>query len=175
MNERICNICLAYMYTPKLVGWYKCGCCGNMKKASNSMITLQEILMNRANFDELSEEIQANGKLLLESLNKFRTEYGHPMIVTSGLRLPEDNAAANGSPTSAHMTLQACDFKDIDGKLFEFIKADPAVLDRCDLYMENPGWTKNWIHLQIRHVSHRIFLPYSDGRPATAPDREIKQ
>lgn len=171
--ERICSICLSYMLNDKLQGWLRCLSCGFMKKESKSMITLEEVLMNRAKFEDLPEEIKKNGEDLLVKLNKFRTEYGKPMIVVSGYRPPDINAAAGGATHSAHMTLEACDFKDEDGSIFEFIKKDPTVLDRCDLFIEDPRWTKNWIHIQNRKVSQRVFLPYSDGRPPTAPERKI--
>ncbi len=173
MIEKICEVCLAFMIDDTLQGWLKCLCCGFMKKKEKSMITMTELLMGREKFENLPEEIQKNGQDLLEKLNKFRQEYGQPMYVSSGYRRPEDNNAAGGSKKSAHMTLQACDFKDADGKLFEFIKKDPSILDRCDLYMEDPQWTGSWIHLQSRKASKRIFLPYSDGRPATSPHRKI--
>lgn len=139
------------------------------------MITMQEILMGRANFLDLPEDIQKNGEVLLTALNQFRKEYGKPMYVSSGYRSPFINQNTKGaSKTSAHMSLQACDFKD-NGELFEFIKKDPAVLERCNLYMEDPRWTPTWIHLQIRKPAsgNRIFLPYSDNRPESAPHRKI--
>lgn len=175
MIEQICSTCLSYMITVKLDGWLKCPNCGFMKKQSISMITMQEILMGRVNFLDLPEELQKNGEALLEAVNKFRKEYGKPMYVSSGYRSPEINKATAGSAkNSAHMSLQACDFKD-DGSIFEFIKKDPTILERCNLYMEDPRWTPTWIHLQVRKPAsgNRIFLPYSDGRPETAPERKI--
>ena len=159
MHEKICPHCLSYMSDSELLGWMRCPACSFMIKKVKSMITMQELLMNRVKFEDLPADIQANGKDLLEKLNKFRKEYGQPMYVVSGYRRPEDNAATNGAKLSAHLSLQACDFKDSDGKLFEFIKKDPKVLDRCDLYMEDAQWTPNWIHLQNRKASTRIFIP----------------
>lgn len=138
------------------------------------MIKMDEVLMGRAKLDELPEDIQKNGEDLLKKLNKFRTEFGNPMYVTSGYRPADINKAIGGGSKSAHMTLQACDFRDNDGKLFEFIKKDPSILERCDLYMEDPQYTPTWIHLQNRKASKRIFLPYADGRAPSAPDRKIK-
>lgn len=172
--ERICPTCLSYMQIDQLKGWLRCTSCGYMKKEGNSIITLTEILMNRANFLDLPEELQKNGNELLEALNKFRAEFGKPMYVTSGYRSASVNNATEGaSKRSSHMSLQACDFRD-NGELFEFIKNDPAVLERCGLYMEDPRWSPTWIHLQTRPTSKRIFLPYSDGRAPTAPDRLIE-
>ena len=173
-HERICEHCLSYMLNNELRGWLKCPGCSFMKKELNSMISLDEVLMGRVKFEDLPEEIQKNGEDLLIKLNKFRKEYGNPMYVTSGYRSEEDNKRAGGGSKSAHLTLQACDFADADGKLFEFIKKDPTILERCDLYMEDAQFTKSWIHLQNRPASKRIFLPYGDGRPPTAPHRKIE-
>lgn len=123
------------------------------------MIKMDEVLMGRVKLEDLPEEIQKNGEDLLIKLNKFRAEYGKPMYVTSGYRSEEDNKRAGGGSKSAHLTLQACDFADADGKLFEFIKSDPAILERCELYMEDAQWSPTWIHLQNRTASKRIFIP----------------
>lgn len=174
MHEKICPTCLSYMNDDSLRGWMRCPSCAFMKKKATSMITSEEVLMGRATFDDLSDELKSNLNELLTALNLFRKEYGKPMYVTSGYRPASINSATPGaSKKSAHMTLQACDFNDASGDIFEFIKNDPSVLERCGLYMENPGWTPTWIHLQVRSASKRIFLPYADGREATAPNRII--
>lgn len=149
------------MYHHELPGWLKCPACGNMLKESKSMISMAELLQGRAKFEDLPDELQKNGNDLLIKLNKFRAEYGIPMVVSSGYRRPEDNAAANGAKGSAHMSLQAGDFKDADGKIKDFIAKDPAILDRCDLYMEDPKWTSTWVHLQNRPTKSgkRVFIP----------------
>ena len=73
MHERICNKCLAYMLEYfNLPGWLKCLSCGFTKKEIKSMINMKEILMNRVKFEDLPTEIQKNGEILLERLNKFR-------------------------------------------------------------------------------------------------------
>jgi len=173
MNERICPICCSYLYEEEnLKGWVKCHSCSFMRKLKTSMITTQEILMGRAILEDLPQEAQQNAKRLVDALNAFRKEFGKPMYVSSGYRSPEDNKKAGGSSKSAHLTLEACDFKD-NGELFEFIKKDPLVLERCGLYLEDPSFTPTWIHLQIRPTKNRIFLPYSDGRKPSAEHRKI--
>jgi len=170
-HERTCDLCLSYMILKDIPGWLKCPSCGFHKKEELSMITMRELLMGRAKFEDLPEEIQKNGQVLLERLNKFRAEYGKPMYVSSGYRPPAANAAAGGAIGSAHLTLQACDFRDADGKLFEFIKSDPTILDRCDLYMEDARWSPVWIHMQVRPASKRIFIP--SNTPPKDPSRKI--
>lgn len=161
-HEQICPTCLSFMYHAKLEGWLKCPACSFMKKKGTSMISANEVLMGRIKVEELSDELKLNLADLLIKLNKFRAEYGIPMIVSSGYRSPEINAATVGSSkTSAHMSCQAADFRDIDGKLKEFVAKDPTILIRCGLYMEDPESTKSWIHLQSRPTKsgNRIFKP----------------
>lgn len=170
MHEKICPICLCYMLDDALIGWMRCSSCGYMTKKESSMITIQELLMGRAKFEELPEELQRNAEELLRRLNMFRKEFGRPMYVSSGYRSPEINKSAGGGPKSAHLTLEACDFRD-NGELFEFIKKDPSILDRLDLYMEDPQWSPTWIHLQSRPASKRIFIP--SNTPPKDPSRKI--
>lgn len=162
MHEQICHHCLSFMYHAKLEGWLKCPACSFMKKKVISMISAEEVLMGRIKVEELSDEFKANLADLLVKLNKFRAEYGIPMIVSSGYRPASMNENTPGaSKKSAHMTCQACDFKDVDGKLKEFIAKDPEILERCDLYMEHPDSTLTWVHLSNRRPGsgNRIFKP----------------
>lgn len=169
--ERICQVCLSYMLNNELAGWLKCPACSAMKKEESSMISAKEVLMGRAEFEDLSEELQNNLHDLLVKLNKFRAAYANPMYVSSGYRPPAINKKIGGGSKSAHMSLQACDFKDADGKIFEFIKANPSILEECELYLEDPQWTPTWIHLQNRPASKRIFIP--DGTPPKDTSRKI--
>lgn len=160
MNERICSTCLSYMYMVELKGWLKCPSCGFMKKELKSMISLKELLGDNK-LEDLSTELQANATDLLERLNKFRAIYGIPMYVTSGYRTPEHNAAIGGAKDSSHTTCQACDFKDYDNKLKDYIAANPNILIECDLYQEDPVTTTTWVHLQSRVIpsGNRVFKP----------------
>lgn len=124
------------------------------------MISIKEILRD-VKLEDLTPELQSNLLELQRRVNLFRTEYGKPLYVNSGYRNPEHNAAIGGAKGSAHMTCQAVDFRDGDGKLKEFIAADPAILERCDLYMEAPEATPQWVHLQSRPTKsgNRVFKP----------------
>lgn len=171
LHERICIHCLSYMLINELAGWLKCPSCSFMKKEDKAVINMSEVLMGRAKFEELPEELQQNGRDLLIKLNKFRAEYGSPMHVSSGYRPADINKAIGGGSKSAHMTLEACDFADADGKIYEFIKNDPDVLVRCELYMEDPRWATTWVHLQNRPASKRIFVP--SNTPPKDPSRKL--
>jgi len=158
--ERICQTCLAFMYLHELEGWLKCPACGWMRKEGKSMISLKEILGDTKQQD-LPQELQDNLLELNRRVNLFRAEYGKPMIVTSGYRTPEHNAAIGGAKSSSHMSCQAVDFRDGDKALKEFIAKDPDILVRCDLYMEHPDHTPQWLHLQSRPTKsgNRVFKP----------------
>jgi zinc D-Ala-D-Ala carboxypeptidase len=46
----------------------------------------------------------------MAGLERLRAFLGHPIVVSSGYRSPELNAAVKGSPRSQHMSGQAADF-----------------------------------------------------------------
>lgn len=125
------------------------------------MITRKEVLMDRDKEYPLSKEFEANLAILLERLNKFRNIYGKPLFVSSGYRPGKYNKGAGGANSSAHLTCQATDFKDVDGALKKYIKDNPTILETCDLYLEAPESTPSWIHLQSRKTKSgkRIFKP----------------
>jgi hypothetical protein len=174
LPEQVCEVCLSWMLGDKLVGWLRCLSCGNMKKEAKSMISMQELLQGHSTVEALDPTLLANAQELLVRLNKFRTIYGIPMVVTSGYRPPEYNTKIGGAKDSAHCFCMACDFKDDDGKLFEFIKQNQNILEDCNLYMEDPRWCPNWIHLQSRIIpsGNRIFCPFPGSSPKD-PSREI--
>jgi len=123
------------------------------------MITKKEILMGRDSEYPLTPELESNLNKLLEAVNKFRTAYGKPMIVSSGWRPGKYNKAAGGAAKSAHVTCEAVDFADADGKLKAYVAKNPKILEQCGLYMEDPGATKTWMHVQTRPTKNRIFKP----------------
>lgn len=52
---------------------------------------------------------QGINKVLLEKLDELRARIGAPIIVTSGYRCPEHNAAVGGVPNSQHVLGNAAD------------------------------------------------------------------
>jgi hypothetical protein len=126
------------------------------------MITRDEILKGLT----CPPEYEANLQQLLESLNRFRSVYGKPMIVTSGLRSPAHNQAVGGRSRSAHLSAQAVDILDKDKSLATFCLNNEPLLIDCGLWIEDPRHTPPpnssktpWVHFQIRPASRRIFLP----------------
>lgn len=125
------------------------------------MISVDSILMSRAKFDELPADLKANVKRLHSALFDLETAHGKPFVVTSGYRPPEANKAAGGAAKSAHMTCEACDLSDPDGKLWAWCLQNLELLTGLGLYLEDKRWCKGWVHFQIRvpKSKNRIFMP----------------
>lgn len=106
----------------------------------------------------LSIEHQQNIDDLVERLNRFRSAYGEPMIVTSGYRTDADHrriykakgVSENKIPWgSKHLSGQACDFADADGALKAWVRQNESfVLNSCGLWAEHYAATPSWLHIQ---------------------------
>lgn len=112
-------------------------------------ISRAEILMGRDKDAPLSERQEQNLSRLLSALNSVRAAYGKPMHVTSGYRPAVVNAAIGGAKKSLHMECLACDFKDSDGKLTEWLNGHQDLLAQLGLWQEHPSATKGWAHLDL--------------------------
>lgn len=123
------------------------------------MITIKELLMGREKEYPLSAEVSDNLMKLLKAVSIVRDAYAKPMTVTSGYRPGHYNKAAHGAANSAHLTCEAVDFADVDGKLGAWCESNLAVLAKAGLYMENKAQTPTWVHLQTRKPAsgNRIF------------------
>ncbi len=104
-------------------------------------------------------ELEANLEKLLKLLNQFRIAYGKPMICSSGYRTKEHNADVGGRPYSAHLTCEAADFEDPKHELRNFCLEHLILLETIGLWMEDPSYTLDWIHLQSRPAHQRVFIP----------------
>lgn len=131
------------------------------------MIALSEL--NPHNFPT-TPEIDANLQLLLAAINVVRNAYGIPMIVTSGLRSQafQDDLIAQGksnAPKSKHLTGQAVDIQDLDGRLWAWCMANmPVLQSACQpagLFLEDKQSTPTWVHFQTEapKSNKRIFIP----------------
>jgi len=124
-------------------------------------MTEKEYLMGRDEEYPLTEKQKENMRILLEKIEQFQEEYGVVVSVSSGYRPGKYNAAAGGSPNSAHLTCEAVDLVDRNGKIKKWIMANLNVLEKLDLYMEDPSRTKTWCHLSTRKTrsGKRVFMP----------------
>lgn len=122
-------------------------------------VTVTEYLMGRAKLEDLADDVCFNLNKLIPTVNALLEDFGEYRKVNSGYRRAIDNKAAGGSPKSAHLTGEAIDLEDKDGKLKAFCTEE--VLNKYDLYMEHPSATPSWCHLQSRvtRSGARIFLP----------------
>lgn len=125
------------------------------------MITREEILKGRDVLFPIDGIMEQNLGGLLRSMNLLRDIWGLPMIVTSGYRPKQLNCAVDGRPKSRHLTCEACDIADPDGSLGRWSVNHVEILEACGLWMENPEYTKGWVHYQIQppKSGNRIFTP----------------
>jgi hypothetical protein len=110
----------------------------------------------------LSPELEGHLEALLKAVGLVREVWGRPMSVSSGYRPGYWNTRVGGAPNSAHSVCQACDFRDTDRLLAQFLVMRPDLLVRAGLYMEDPRHTPGWVHLQTRRPpsGNRIFIPF---------------
>lgn len=126
------------------------------------MIGLKEYFMGRDTHYPPSDELRSNAVILVGKANKLMLESGLMRGVRSGYRPPEINAQVpNASPHSKHMTCQAVDLEDNDGKIKTWCLKNLDFLADTGLWMESPESTPSWLHVQsVSPLSgHRVFLP----------------
>lgn len=132
------------------------------------MITLNDYISasgkypERAFHPECTPDVRLNARDLLARVNDLLTILGISAKVASGFRPSQVNARIKGAAKfSKHMSGLAVDLQDLDGEIARRIQANKKLLDKYDLYMEKPTFTKGWVHLQsIRTRSGlRIFIP----------------
>ena len=97
------------------------------------------------------------------------TEIESEPLVNSGYRPPDVNAATLGAAKhSNHMVCRAVDLADPDGVLTKWCQENLDLLAHFELYMEDPRWTRGWVHLQsvAPASAHRVFIPMKGPPPA---------
>lgn len=119
------------------------------------MITLDEMLKGKS-LSSLPAPHQGNLKVLWFRINKVRTAYGKPMIVTSCYRSMEkhlDIYKQKGITdpkkipmASKHLSGCAVDIADPNGELMEWCKANETLLRQIGLWVEKG--TRGWVHMQ---------------------------
>lgn len=95
-----------------------------------------------------AEHVTTLTALVDKVLDPLREWYGKPLIVSSGYRCPELNAAVKGSKTSQHMSGQAADIDTGDRQqnklLFEYIKKNLPF----DQLIDESNFA--WVHVSYR-------------------------
>lgn len=130
------------------------------------MLTVMDILTSSGKYPDrekdpsCTEEVRDNAQILCVRVNALLDELGLTATVSSGFRTPLANAAIKtAAKKSNHMKGCAVDLVDVHGHICNVIT--PKLLEQCGLYMENPGSTPTWTHLQTTapHSGNRIFIP----------------
>jgi len=117
---------------------------------------------DRLHRDELTCELRANARETLRRANRLLRRAGLARKVSSGWRPAAVNAAVPGAAKgSKHLSCQAVDLEDRDGRLDAWCMANLAVLEELQLWLEHPDATPGWCHLQTLppRSGRRVFYP----------------
>lgn len=135
------------------------------------MITINELLSNQCEFDDLNEDLQSNLMELHKRINVIRTAYDKPMIVSSGFRSMAHHldiykrkgiTDINRIPLkSSHLYAKAVDISDPKQELQKFILNHIELIESTGLWFESFAFTKTWVHAQISPPlsGRRFFMP----------------
>src|SRR5258708_1664530 len=123
-------------------------------------ISITDFLMNRTTLDQLPPDLVANANIIVPKANDLLDKFGSYRACNSGYRSPEDQARINPKAThSKHLSCQAIDLEDKDGKLNQFCKNNTQILEDLGFWCEERQG--GWQHLQIIPPAsgHRWFNP----------------
>ena len=112
------------------------------KRSEVDVVTLR-------NLDDLCRKVNALG-------------YAPSMYSSSCLRSIKDQQRINPKAMgSSHLYGAAVDIADPTGALAKWLLSHKSKLIECGLWMEDPAYTKGWVHLQIYAPKsmNRIFVP----------------
>ncbi len=123
------------------------------------VLTSSNRFPEREKSEECTSLVRQNAADTAERVTKLLEDIDYATYVTSGFRTRQSNKKAKGAIFSAHLQGRAVDLFDPDGKLANKILAKPQVLVDYDLYLENPQYTKGWVHLDTTKRKNRIFIP----------------
>ena len=133
---------------------------------------------------DLTDQVKANAaetvkrvNALLEAAAKDKVYAGTDEITgtvfASGWRPPSVNERTkNAASKSTHITAEGCDLQD-DRKtraLATWCIYNLSILANIGLWMEDPRWTPDWVHVQTRPPGskRRVYIP-STAPPKTPP------
>lgn len=111
---------------------------------------------------ELTSTIFNNAGDLLTLVNQLLLKLDISTTVRSGWRPRAYNEAIGGAPNSYHITGQAIDLSDPQGRHAFKIIQNYEILSQYGLWIEWPARTRSWVHLDIGKRSARkinTFLP----------------
>ena len=142
------------------------------------MISIEEYWMGRDQKykGDLTHDISANAEVLLTTVNALLVYAMADGIdvatVASGWRPPSVNdATSNAAAKSKHLTGHGIDLRDNRHQVFaHWCIKNLDLLEACGLWMEHPGWTPTWVHLQDLPPGSgkRVYIPSS--KPPLNPE-----
>lgn len=119
------------------------------------MITLKEITQGQ----DIPTDCLENLYHLWEVINRVRTHWSQPMIVTSGYRTVAHEKKQGRSGKSDHCKCKAIDIYDPDKSLAHWVHENEHLMQILGLWIEDTNYTKNWVHFTIQPKSKRFFIP----------------
>lgn len=125
-------------------------------------ISMNEFLMGRIKMEDLPSELIGNANTIVPCANMLLEKFGSFRACNSGYRSFEDQMKINPKVTkSKHLTCEAVDLEDKDGKLKTFCLANLKLLKDLGLWMEHPDATPTWCHVQCSppKSGDRVFRP----------------
>jgi uncharacterized protein YcbK (DUF882 family) len=123
------------------------------------MITPEEYLMGRDKTYPLDMQQAYNMADLLVRVNCLFKTLGVSPRVSSGYRPSVINKTIGGAKMSTHTVCKGIDLLDPDKELAKLVKTNLKLLEEYGLWLENPDYTKNWLHLDTKQRQNRIFNP----------------
>ena len=126
--------------------------------------------------EELTDEINRNAKITVDRVNQLLDRAGRSGVdeVRSGWRPKAVNdATSNAASSSRHLTAQAVDLADPDRALAHWCVDHLDDLRQIGLWMEDPRWTPDWVHLQIVPPGSGKLVYIPSSKPPLDPDFEV--
>lgn len=110
--------------------------------------SMDDYLMGREKKYPLTPEILANAKKTLQVTQDLLIAFKEYRRISSGYRPAAINQQfKDAAPHSNHITCQACDLEDIDGRLNQFLKDNPQLMESLGIWCERRRG--GWQHIQI--------------------------
>lgn len=109
-----------------------------------------------------TKQARANLAALCEQvLEPLRIAWGDAIVVTSGYRCPQLNAATGGKATSQHLNGQAADIYPLNGKNKEFLELCRDLMEKGTIKFDqlineypDANGVPSWVH--VSHTTSRL-------------------
>lgn len=123
------------------------------------MITPKEYLMGRDKEFPLDMLQATNMADLLSRINHLIATLKISTRVSSGYRPSSINKKIGGAKMSTHTVCAGVDLYDPHGEIGKMLRSNTKILEEYGLFLENPDFTKGWVHLDTKTRKNRIFNP----------------